>query len=482
MPIRLLKTAARLTGLIVAVIVSLWVYRAYLARSLPDLQIWHTYELESEFRAGDFPEGISYQEYAALERRLFDELDSVVYSSSSSQGLFNRYNTDSAAFPGAAGQRWNRSFELGKELPAGGVLLIHGASDSPYSTRALAKLLNDAGLYVLSIRLPGNGTIPSGLRDANLNDWLAITRMGVKHVRESIGPSLPLYVAGYSVGGALAVDYTLDSIEHEEWETPDRLFLYTPAIGVSPAARFSSWDLALSQFPIFEKFNWLSVEPEFDPYKYNSFAKSAGQITYLLTERLNRKLTNLADPSLLPPIITFQSLVDSTVRVPALLDNLYARLPNNGSELVLFDINRRHDLEPFIDDTERDLVNRLDNNPGNSFSYTLVTNESGNSVQMVARTRAQGATEFDTVALNMAWPRSVYSLSHVSLLFEPDDRWYGSTESEDFIVLGTLAPRGETAILTAPIGRFMRLRYNPFFDYLAERTLHFCEACIVAGN
>ena len=103
-------------------------------------------------------------------------------------------------------------------------------------------------------------------------------------------------------------------------------------------------------------------------------------------------------------------------------------------------------------------------------------------MQMVARTRAQGATEFDAVALNMAWPGSVYSLSHVSLLFEPDDRWYGSTESEDFFVLGTLAPRGETAILTAPIGRFMRLRYNPFFDYLADRTLYFCEACIVAGN
>ena len=102
-------------------------------------------------------------------------------------------------------------------------------------------------------------------------------------------------------------------------------------------------------------------------------------------------------------------------------------------------------------------------------------------MQMVARTRAQGATAFDTVALNMAWPGSVYSLSHVSLLFEPDDRWYGSTESEDF-GLGALAPRGETAILTAPIGRFMRLRYNPFFDYLAERTLRFCEVCIVAGN
>jgi alpha-beta hydrolase superfamily lysophospholipase len=483
MPIKLAKTAARLVVqvvvIIVAIIASLWVYRAYLARGLPELQVWHTHEVESEFRDDDYPDGITFREYKELEDRLFDELDAVVYSSALSTGSYNRYNNNSEAFPGEADQQWNRSFELLTNKPRGGVLFIHGASDSPYSTRALAKLFNDSGMYVLSVRLPGNGTIPSGLRDASLDDWLAITRMAVEHVRASIGPDLPFYFAGYSIGGALAIDYTIDSLDDDALDTPNRLFLYTPAIGVSAAARFSSWDLMLSKFPVFEKFAWLTVEPEFDPYKFNSFAKNAGHITYLLTERLRKKFLALEDKSKLPPVISFQSLVDSTIKVGALVDQFYMNLSDNGSELVLFDINRAHDIEHFIDDAERALNDRLAGGGRLSFGYTLVTNESGDSIEMVAQTRAAGSSEFESTALNMAWPKSVYSLSHVSLPFDSDDRWYGNTESADF-KLGTLAPRGETAILTSPIARFMRLRYNPFFDYLAERTLEFCEACLPA--
>ena len=476
MPIELAKTVARIATLIVAIIASIWIYRAYLARGLPELKIWHTHEVQNEFHADDYPDGITLTDYKALEERVFAELDAVVYSDASSVGLFNRYNKDSEVYPGEVGQRWNKTFELQSEQPSGGILLIHGASDSPYSTHALAELFNRAGLYVLSVRLPGNGTIPSGLRDARLPDWLAITRMGVRHVRESIGEELPLYIAGYSVGGALAVDYSLDSITDDSLETPDRLFLYTPAIGVSAAARFSSWDLALSKLSVFEKFNWLSVEPEFDPYKFNSFAKEAGHITYLLTMQLEEKLSRLGDASLLPPIIAFQSLVDSTIQVRTLIDGLYARLATNGSELILFDINRAHDIEHFIRNNEDQLAQRVTDIDNSPFTYTLVTNDSGESLQVVARTRLAGATDFSQVALDKEWPGSVYSLSHVALVFEPDDRWYGGHVSEEF-KLGTLAPRGETAILSSPIGRFMRLRHNPFFDYLAQRTLHFCTAC-----
>lgn len=473
MPVKPVKTAARIVGLIVAIVASLWVYRAHLARSLPELQVWHTHEVQNEFRAEDFPDGISFYQYKELEERLFNELDEAVYCDA--KGRFNRYNKSSIAFPGEEGQRWNRSFELHNDTLRGGVLFIHGASDSPYSTRSIAKRLNEAGMYVLSVRLPGNGTIPTGLRDAALDDWLAITRMGVNHVRETIGGDLPLYIAGYSVGGALAVDYAIDSLDDESLHEPARLFLYTPAIGVSAAARFSSWDLVLSKLPIFEKFTWLSVEPEFDPYKFNSFAKNAGHITYLLTERLRKKFNALADKSRLPPIISFQSLVDSTIKVDALVNQFYKNLSDNGSELVLFDINRANDIEHFMKNTERSLISDLEGGDL-PFRYTLVTNASGFSIEMLAQTRAAGGTDFVATPLNMEWPNSVYSLSHVSLPFNSDDRWYGNIKSSSFS-LGTLAPRGETAILRSPIARFMRLRYNPFFDYLAERTLAFCEAC-----
>ena len=65
----------------------------------------------------------------------------------------------------------------------------------------------------------------------------------------------------------------------------------------------------------------------------------------------------------LPPVISFQSLVDATIRVGAVVDVLYGNLPDNGSELVLFDINRANDIEHFIADAQRSLVDRLANSP-----------------------------------------------------------------------------------------------------------------------
>ncbi|MCH7830865.1 MAG: alpha/beta fold hydrolase [Proteobacteria bacterium] len=479
MPFRALKTTARLIILVGAVIATIWIYRAYLARSLPDLEVWHTYTPMAEFRAADFPDGISFAEYRKLETRLFDELDKQVFvtGASGNSDRYNRYDKNSIAYAGEAEQRWNRSFELRPpDAPRGGVLFIHGASDSPYSARAISRLFHDHGMYVLAVRLPGNGTIPSGLRDARLEDWRAITRMGVQQVRSVIGADLPLYVAGYSVGGALALDYALDAIDKDNLDIPDRLFLVSPAIGIAPAARLSSWDIALSKLPVFEKFAWWNIEPEFDPYKYNSFAKNAGHIIHILTADIRRKMSGQARSAALPPIITFQSLADTTVRTEELAEALYSKLPNNGSELILFDINRASNVENFIGDFGQSLINDLGTGAPKLFSYTLVTNASRDTLDVVARTRSAGALSFEITSLGLRWPETFYSLTHVALPFTPDDRWYGAAEQGVF-KLGGLAPRGETAILITPIHRFMRLRHNPFFDYLATRTLQFCEAC-----
>jgi alpha-beta hydrolase superfamily lysophospholipase len=334
-------------------------------------------------------------------------------------------------------------------------------------------------MYVVSIRLPGNGTIPSGLRDAKLEDWLAVTAMGVKQVRSAIGPALPIYIAGYSIGGALALNYTLDAVGDDDLEKPDRLFFFSPAIGVTPAARLSRWDLLLSNIPAFRKFSWLTVEPEFDPYKYNSFAKNAGHITYLLTESIRTKISKLDEQealSSLPPVISFQSLVDSTVRTSVLVDEIYSRLPNNGSELVIYDINRAHDIETFLHDTDEYIIDNLAAMPSAQFSYTLITNASAATTDVVSRTRRAGETDFTTTPLDIRWPATVYSMSHVALPFAADDLWYGNIEGDVF-ALGAMAPRGEVSALTMPIGRFMRLRYNPFFYYQAARMLQFCAAC-----
>jgi len=471
--------------LLIAVIATIWLIRGIDARKKPDLAIWHTYSLQSEFHASNYPDEISFKQYQELEARLDRELDENIYlqTSANAHRQFNRYDKTSRAFAGPTGQKWNRSFERDTADPVGGILLLHGASDSPYSVRALSDIFTKQGFYVLVLRLPGNGTIPAGLKQAKLDDWLAITQMGAATVREKIGPDLPLYLGGYSVGAALVLDYTLDALTDTSLAMPDRLFLYSPAIGITKYAQFSGWDVALSAIPFFEKFAWMTIQPEYDPYKYNSFAKNAGHITYLLTERLRKTILANKESAVwqsLPPIVSFQSLVDSTVHTGTLVSELYLHLPENGSELVLFDINRANDLQNFMFDSERVILDQLQEGQATNFGFTLITNKTGETRMVQARTRLAGEERFSTEDLNGSWPSGVYSLSHVAIPFRDTDPWYGAAtefDGEQVLSIGAIAPRGEQGLLTVPAAQFMRLRHNPFFDYVAQRTDNFCVVC-----
>ena len=452
---------------------------------MPDLQVWHTYKADNEFRARDYPDGISLGEYRELEQRLFAEIDEQVYATVGPHNSerFNRYNKQGQAFAGSDGMAWNRSFVIDTPNPVGGILLLHGASDSPYSVKALAETFASHGLYVAVFRMPGHGTIPAGLQTVELEDWQAIARSGMQHVAEKVGPGVPVYFGGYSAGAALAIDYALDAAFDDELLMPDRLFLYSPSIAITPFARFSDWDLALASIPYFQKFAWMEIETEYDPYKYNSFPKNGGYLAFQLSENIvskMAKLNNAEDEALLPPIIAFQSLVDSTVRTDALIYNVFDQLPENGHQLVLFDINRSEIIQHFIIDSERDLLDELEKKAPAKYEYTLVTNRDEQSTDVQSRTRVAGAMEPVTIDLPYEWPDGVYSLSHVAIPFRPTDSRYGAYGEDGLSNPGSfnnLAPRGEQAILAIPLGRLMRLRYNPFFGYVEYRTLQFCKVC-----
>lgn len=452
---------------------------------MPDLRVWHTYKADNEFRARDYPDGISLGEYRELEQRLFAEIDEHVYATVGAHNSerFNRYNKQGQAFAGSDGMAWNRSFVIDTPNPVGGILLLHGASDSPYSVKALAETFASHGLYVAVFRMPGHGTIPAGLQTVELEDWQAIARSGMQHVAEKVGPGVPVYFGGYSAGAALAIDYALDAAFDDELLMPDRLFLYSPSIAITPFARFSDWDLALASIPYFQKFAWMEIETEYDPYKYNSFPKNGGYLAFQLSENIvskMAKLNNAEDEALLPPIIAFQSLVDSTVRTDALIYNVFDQLPENGHQLVLFDINRSEIIQHFIIDSERDLLDELEKKAPAKYEYTLVTNRDEQSNDVQSRTRVAGAMGPVTIDLPYEWPDGVYSLSHVAIPFRPTDSRYGAYSEDGLSNPGSfnnLAPRGEQAILAIPLGRLMRLRYNPFFGYVEYRTLQFCKVC-----
>jgi len=142
----------------------------------PALQPWHTKILTEEFSEDMVDHQVNnFDDYMALEERLFKQLDDQIYANSATgpEHILERYSPGSAADPHRWQTNWNRSFELTSTAAVGGVLLLHGMSDSPYSLLALSKALNNSGYHVIGLRLPGHGTVPSGLKRVNWQDMAA---------------------------------------------------------------------------------------------------------------------------------------------------------------------------------------------------------------------------------------------------------------------------------------------------------------------
>jgi hypothetical protein len=186
----------------------------------------------------------------------------------------------------------------------------------------------------------------------------------------------------------------------------------------------------------------------------------------------------------LPPVLTFQSVLDETVESAAVVTRLYDQLPANGSELVLFDINRAGALEPLFTRTAlgfRDSLGRGD--VERRWGVSVITNTRPDTLRVSEWRRAAGASEPTRRELDLKFPREVYSLSHIALPFPIDDPLYGLEPSrrEDFgIRLGSLALRGERRALVVPVDQFARLGSNPFFPYLADRTREWSAAALQA--
>jgi alpha-beta hydrolase superfamily lysophospholipase len=441
----------------------------------PDLSLWHTARLDEEFRA-DSPVK-SFGDYLALENRLFEQLDQQVYDQLEpvDRRAVSRYSRGSLSDPGRWPRNWNRSFELAVPAPRAGALLIHGMSDSPYSMRSLAQTLHGAGAHVIGLRVPGHGTAPSGLVDVQWQDMAAAVRLAVAHLREEIGDR-PLVIVGYSNGGALTVEYSLEALEDDRLPLPDQIVLLSPEIGITKLAALAVWQERLGHVLGLSKLSWNSILPEYDPFKYGSFALNAGKQAYLITQEIQQRLDRLSTGAGLerfPPLLAFQSVVDATVSAPTLVTGLLDRLPVGGHELVLFDINRRGDIEPILKRDERQWLDAILRQVDHSFTIGVVVNESKEADTVVLKHRRQGETEIRTSALGLRWPDEVYSLSHVALPFPPDDPVYGGPDAGESpgIQLGKIALRGERGVLEIGAADMLRLRWNPFHEYIERRLL-----------
>jgi alpha-beta hydrolase superfamily lysophospholipase len=448
---------------------------AYEARNLPDLQAWHRAHFGEEFRASDTSRIKTLKDYLALEGRLFKEVRSKVEETNPRAGTHavSRFDLQSASCPWSYPQDFNRTYERSHANPRGAVLLLHGLTDSPYSVRALADLFASEGMYVLALRLPGHGTAPSGLLQADRGYWRAAVRIGARHVKSKAG-SGPIYLGGYSCGGALAVQYALDSMEEPSLPKPDRLFLFSPAIGITRFAAFANALRALSFIPWFEKSKWTDIAPEYDPFKYNSFPLKAANESFMLTKDLRKQLESAQAKGRLsgmPPVLTFMSAADATVLAEDTAQVLYRRLPAGEHELVLFDVNRMEAYRAFLKPFPAGLLNTIAAKAtAPPFRFTLVTNRDPSTLEAEVRRFEPGIQGCVSVPLGLSWPPRVFSLSHVAVPFPLDDPLYGLTPGPGGrITLGNVDLRGESQVLTISMGGLLRLRSNPFFPYMAER-------------
>src|SRR5512137_2016057 len=349
----------------------------------PALQPWHTH-VPVELTASQL-DASDWQRYLEQERVIFDDIRANVTQRLDTEARvpYNRYFEGSPVYPPRFSQDWNRSYVMEPSgPPRGAVVLLHGLTDSPYSLRHVARRYADRGFVAIGVRMPGHGTVPAGLTDVRWEDWSAATRLAVREARRRVPAPAPLHLVGFSNGGALAVKYALDAIEDPKLPRADRLTLFTPMIGITRFARFAGLAGLPAVLPPFANAAWLSNLPEFNPFKYNSFPVNGARQSYRLTDALQAQIQRLARAerlATLPPVLTFQSVIDFTVSTPAILTALYSFLPDNGSEIVLFDVNRTVKFGPLLRPAAYVALEQLAPTTPQAYRFTSIVNASEES-------------------------------------------------------------------------------------------------------
>ena len=333
---------------------------------------------------------------------------------------------------------------------------------------------------MLALRLPGHGTIPGALTQVQWQEWQQATRFGVQIVQQEMTKHQVsrFMIGGLSMGGALALNYTLEALATDRQPLPDKVLLFAPGFGIDSTAALARYTRLLSWIPYFAQFAWNSIELEYHPFRYYSDPMNGIDQIYALIQANNQLSAQLARQpermARMPPIIAFQSMVDATVSTEALID-WFARYGTPASTLVLFDINRA--LAPFlrqavIDPHPTDVLTR----PGFRSRLIAITNQPSLTgdihTELVKATLylPDGAGTFTPQELvtppELRWPANVTALAHPVMVIAPEDPYYGADA-----LLPVLNLYGESGVSAINDFTALRLHYNPFFALLTERVV-----------
>ena len=154
-------------------------------------------------------------------------------------------------------------------------------------------------------------------------------------------------------------------------------------------------------------------------------------------------------------------------------------LAPEGHELVLFDINRLNVAKTVLVSDPGPLTARLMDNPTLPFSLTLITNENTESTRLVKRAKKPLSSKISIQPLNTEWPAGMISLSHIATALSAGRSLIraaptGKRRTPYFSAKWPYT--GSAAYCCFLLTGFLRLRHNPFYDLLEQRTLAWLDS------
>ncbi|MDR3477513.1 MAG: alpha/beta fold hydrolase [Gammaproteobacteria bacterium] len=205
-----------------------------------------------------------------------------------------------------------------------GALLIHGLLDAPFAMRDIGAHLQEQGMLVRAVLLPGHGTVPGALLNVSFEEWLQTMRYGIANLSKDVDH---LFLVGFSTGASLALMHALEHL-------PNRvigLILLAPAIKIYSSLGFlTNWHRAISW--AIPRAQWVHITAENDYTKYQSMCFNAAYQVYRLTQKIRKLETT---KPLAYPVLACISQEDKTVSSEATLAYFQEHTDQN-SELIVY--------------------------------------------------------------------------------------------------------------------------------------------------
>jgi esterase/lipase len=280
--------------------------------------------------------------------------------------------------------------------------------------------------------LPGHGTQPGDLLDVTWQEWAKAVAYGTDKLDAEVDE---IYLTGLSAGATLSIYQSLRD------ERVRGLFLFSPALRVSPRAARANWHKLYSWLVPSAK--WISIMPDADIYKYESLPKNAAAQMHALTQEISRQLLRHEVDI---PVFSAASRDDATVDVTATLEFM-ARAPHPSNRLVLYTTDTNI-IPPNIPAKKLELVSSL------------------------------------------VPEQKILSSAHTAIVLSPDDAHYGAAgdysnclhyfpdDIEKYAACSRNSPevmQGEVTEINLRAGVVRRLMYNPHFAALKISMQKFIE-------